>query len=104
MSWTINRQGQYPGQAENDVDVWIYGVFTDIESDYIKKKIRDCIGKEITKGWLYNIGLPVNVIDRLAETCTAVPVMMPYITSQFMLENLLIDLMSFQEVQLTLLS
>ena len=46
--------------------------------------MRDCTGKEITKEWLYHIGVPVNEIDALAETCTAVPVMMPYITAQFM--------------------
>ena len=84
MSWTINRQGQYPEQPENDVCVWVYGLFTDVEGDFIKKKMRDCTGKEITKEWLFHIGVPVNEIDKLAETCTAVPVMMPYITSQFM--------------------
>ena len=84
ISWTINRQGQYPEQNKNDVAVWLYGLFTDVEGDYIKKKMRDCTGKEITKEWLYHIGVPVNEIDALAETCTAVPVMMPYITSQFM--------------------
>ena len=84
MSWTINRQGQYPEQPKNDIAVWVYGLFTDLEGDYIKKKMRDCTGKEITKEWLYHIGVPVNEIDALAETCTAVPVMMPYITAQFM--------------------
>lgn len=84
MSWTINRQGQYPEQPENDVCVWVYGLFTDVEGDYIKKKMRDCTGKEITKEWLFHLGVPVNEIDALAETCSAVPVMMPYITSQFM--------------------
>ena len=84
ISWTINRQGQYPEQNKNDVAVWLYGLFTDVEGDYIKKKMRDCTGKEITKEWLFHIGVPVNEIDALAETCTAVPVMMPYITSQFM--------------------
>ena len=84
ISWTINRQGQYPEQPKNDIAVWLYGLFTDVEGDYIKKKMRDCTGKEITKEWLYHIGVPVNEIDALAETCTAVPVMMPYITAQFM--------------------
>ena len=84
ISWTINRQGQYPEQKKNDVAVWLDGLFTDVEGDYIKKKMRDCTGKEITKEWLFHIGVPVNEIDKLAETCTAVPVMMPYITSQFM--------------------
>src|SRR5699024_10840052 len=48
------------------------------------KPMRDCTGKEITKEWLYHLGVPVAEIDELADSCTAIPVMMPYITSQFM--------------------
>lgn len=84
MSWTINRQGQYPTQPKDDVVVWVYGLFTDKDGDYIKKKMRDCTGKEITKEWLYHIGVPIEKIDEIAQTCTAVPVMMPFITSHFM--------------------
>lgn len=84
LSWTVNRQGQYPEQPEDDIVVWVYGLFSDVEGDYIKKKMRDCTGKEITKEWLYHLGVPVNEIEKTADTCTAVPVMMPYITSQFM--------------------
>ncbi|WNF90966.1 oleate hydratase [Vagococcus fluvialis] len=84
MSWTINRQEQYIGQPEEDVVVWVYGLFSDVPGDYIKKAMRDCTGKEITKEWLYHIGVPINEIEELAESCTAIPVMMPYITSQFM--------------------
>lgn len=84
MSWTINRQEQYYGQPEKDVAVWVYGLFTDTPGDYIKKPMRDCTGKEITKEWLYHIGVPVEEIEELAKSCTAIPVMMPFITSQFM--------------------
>ena len=84
MSWTINRQGQYMEQPEKDVVVWVYGLFSDTPGDYIKKPMRDCTGKEITKEWLYHIGVPEGEIEKLAETCSAVPVMMPFITSQFM--------------------
>ncbi len=84
MSWTINRQEQYYGQPEKDVVVWVYGLFSDTPGDYIKKSMRDCTGKEITKEWLYHIGVPVEEIEELAKSCTAVPVMMPFITSQFM--------------------
>lgn len=84
MSWTINRQEQYYGQPEKDVVVWVYGLFSDTPGDYIKKPMRDCTGKEITKEWLYHIGVPVEEIEEFAESCTAVPVMMPFITSQFM--------------------
>lgn len=84
MSWTINRQGQYKQQPANDICVWVYSLFTDRDGDYIKKPMRDCTGEEIIKEWLYHIGVPTTEIDEAASTCTAVPVMMPYITSQFM--------------------
>ena len=84
MSWTINRQEQYPGQPKEDVVVWVYGLFTNKEGDYIKKPMSQCSGKEITKEWLYHIGVPVNEIEELSKTCTAIPVMMPFITSMFM--------------------
>ena len=45
--------------------------------------MRDCTGKEITKEWLYHIGVPTSEIGRLAQDCSAIPVMMPYITSHF---------------------
>ncbi len=83
MSWTINRQGQYLAQPKDDVEVWVYGLFTDKEGNYIKKAMRDCSGKEITKEWLYHIGVEEELIEELAKTCTAIPVMMPYITSHF---------------------
>ncbi len=84
MSWTVNRQPQYHGQPEDDVVVWLYALFSDVPGDYIEKPMRGCTGKEITKEWLYHLGVPENKIEELAETCTAVPVMMPFITSQFM--------------------
>jgi len=87
MSWTINRQEQYYGQPEKDVVVWVYGLFSDVPGDYIKKPMRDCTGKEITKEWLYHIGVPADEIEELAGSCTAVPVMMPFITSQFMVRE-----------------
>lgn len=84
MSWTINRQEQYYGQPKEDIVVWVYGLFSDIPGDYIKKPMRDCTGKEITKEWLFHIGVPTDEIEELANSCSAIPVMMPYITSQFM--------------------
>lgn len=83
MSWTINRQPQYVGQPKEDICVWVYGLFTDKDGNYIKKPMRDCTGKEITKEWLYHIGVPEAEIDELSKDCSAIPVMMPYITSHF---------------------
>ena len=85
LSWTINRQGQFKEQDPKKVCVWVYGLFTDVPGDYIKKPMKDCTGKEITAEWLYHLGVPVDQIDDMAEnSAVCVPTMMPYITAFFM--------------------
>ena len=84
MSWTINRQEQYYGQPENAFEVWVYGLFPDVPGNFVKKPMRECTGHEITAEWLYHIGAPKDQIEELAGTCSAIPVMMPFITSMFM--------------------
>ena len=85
LSWTINRQGQFKDQDKDKVCVWVYGLFTDVPGDYVKKPMKDCTGKEITEEWLYHLGVPVDEIPELAEhSAVCVPTMMPYITAFFM--------------------
>ena len=85
LSWTINRQGQFKEQEPERVCVWVYGLFTDVPGDYVKKPMKECTGKEITQEWLYHIGVPVEQIpDLAAHSAVCVPTMMPYITAFFM--------------------
>src|SRR5574344_2787702 len=85
LSWTINRQPQFRNQPKNEVVGWIYGLFTDVPGDYVKKAMRDCTGKEICMEWLYHMGVPEDQIPELAEkSANTVPCMMPYITAFFM--------------------
>ncbi len=85
LSWTINRQGQFKEQDPEKVCVWVYGLFTDVPGDYIKKPMKECTGMEITEEWLYHLGAPVEDIPFLAEnSANCVPAMMPYITAFFM--------------------
>lgn len=85
MSWTVNRQPQFRNQAKNELVVWVYGLFSDKEGDYIKKPMRDCTGQEICAEWLYHMGVPVSEIDNLSRhSAKTVPCMMPYITAFFM--------------------
>lgn len=82
LSWTINRQGQFKEQDKDKVCVWVYGLFTDVPGDYIKKPMKECTGKEITEEWLYHLGVPEDQIEDLAEhSAVCVPTMMPYITA-----------------------
>ena len=85
LSWTINRQGQFKEQKKDEVCVWVYSLFTDVDGDYIKKPMKECTGEEITAEWLYHLGVPVEEIDELAKNhCNTTPTMMPFITAFFM--------------------
>lgn len=85
MSWTINRQGQFKEQKDNEVCIWVYSLFCDVPGDYVKKPMKECTGEEITKEWLYHIGVPTECIDDYAKnSAICVPTMLPYITAFFM--------------------
>jgi len=85
LSWTVNRQPHFKQQPEDQIVVWVYGLFVDQPGDYVKKPMQDCTGEEITQEWLYHMGVPVEDIPDLAATgAKTVPVMMPYITAFFM--------------------
>ncbi len=85
MSYTVNRQPHFKEQHRDQLVVWVYGLFTDIPGDYIKKPMRECTGVEITEEWLYHMGVPESEIhDMATKSAHCIPCMMPYITSFFM--------------------
>ena len=85
MSYTFNRQPHFKAQPEGQLVGWIYGLFTDVPGDYVKKPMRACTGREICMEWLYHLGVPEDQIEELAtHSANTVPCMMPYITAFFM--------------------
>ncbi|WP_137726243.1 oleate hydratase [Prescottella subtropica] len=85
MSWTVNRQPHFKQQPKDQIVVWVYSLFVDVPGDYVKKPMQECTGEEITREWLYHLGVPLSDIDDLAANAAkTVPVMMPYVTSFFM--------------------
>ncbi len=88
LSWTFNRQPQFRSQPKNQLVGWIYGLFSDVPGNYVKKPMRECTGKEICMEWLYHLGVPENQIEELASnSANTIPVMMPYIDAFFMPRN-----------------
>ena len=84
ISWTINRQPQFRAQDKNIVLVWVYGLHTDVEGNYVKKSMRECTGEEICKEWLYHIGVPTEKIENFAKNeCNTTTCYMPYINAFF---------------------
>ncbi|MEU4805328.1 oleate hydratase [Actinosynnema sp. NPDC023587] len=85
MSWTVNRQPHFKLQKPDEIVVWVYSLFVDRPGDHVPKTMQECTGEEITREWLYHLGVPVADIPELAATgAKTVPVMMPYVTSFFM--------------------
>ena len=85
MSWTVNRQPHFKDQPKDQLVVWVYGLFTDVPGDYVKKPMKECTGTEITQEWLYHLGVPTDQIEKMArESARCIPCMMPYITAFFM--------------------
>ncbi|MGC5248704.1 oleate hydratase [Gordonia sp. DT219] len=85
MSWTVNRQPHFKSQPDDELVVWVYGLLIDRPGDFVDKPMRDCTGEEITREWLYHLGVPTEQIPELAaNSANCVPCMMPFITSFFM--------------------
>ncbi len=84
LSWTINRQPQFKSQEKGSILVWVYGLTTNKEGNYVKKAMRDCTGEEICREWLYHIGVPEDRIAYLAgNECNTTTCFMPFINSFF---------------------
>ncbi|POF63087.1 oleate hydratase [Novacetimonas maltaceti] len=85
MSWVVSRQPHFKGQPKGQMVAWLYGLFSDVPGNYVKKPMQDCTGEEITREWLFHMGVPVEQIDDMAATGAVThPCMMPFITAQFM--------------------
>lgn len=85
MSYTLNRQPHFKQQPKDQIVVWVYGLFSEVPGNYIKKPMRECTGVEITEEWLYHMGVPESEIhDMATKSAHSIPCMMPYITAFFM--------------------
>ncbi len=83
--FSISRQPHFRSQKPNEIIVWTYGLLSDTEGNYVKKKIADCTGAELCAEWLYHIGVPEKEIEDIAHnSANTVPSHMPYITTYFM--------------------
>lgn len=85
MSYTVNRQPHFKEQPKDQLVVWVYGLYTDVPGNYVKKAMKDCTGTEIVEEWLYHMGVPESEIAELARGgAHCIPTMLPYITAFFM--------------------
>ena len=84
MSITVNRQPQFKNQPTDTTVAWAYALFPDNKGNFIDKKMSECSGKELLQELLYHLGINEDDMQTYIDECIVIPVMMPYITSQFM--------------------
>jgi oleate hydratase len=86
-SWLVSivlpHQPHFIGQPA-DVNVfWGYGLFVDRLGDFVKKAMSECSGREIMTEIMGHLRIETDA-NQILETCTCIPCMMPFITSQFL--------------------
>jgi oleate hydratase len=82
-SIVLPHQPHFIGQPEGVEVLWGYGLFVDVSGNFVKKPMSACTGREIMTEIIGHLRLDAHAAHIL-ETCTCIPCMMPFITSQFL--------------------
>ena len=83
VSIILPHQPHFIGQP-SDVNVfWGYGLCVDKPGTFVKKPMSACTGREIMTEIMGHLRMDADT-ERILKTCTCIPCMMPFITSQFL--------------------
>jgi len=82
MSIVVPHAPHFASQPDHVQTLWGYGLFVDQPGDYVRKPMADCTGQELLTELVHQLGFEDILADVRAST-TVIPVMMPYITSEF---------------------
>jgi len=82
MSIVVPHPPHFAGQPEGVFTLWGYGLFIDNKGDYVDKPMAQASGQEILTELMHQLGFE-DILDQVRPTTTVIPVMMPYITSEF---------------------
>lgn len=83
MSIVVAAQPHFKNQPKDTTIFWGYGLFTEVEGDYVKKTMRMCTGKEILTELLHHLHFEDNINEIMNTVVNVIPCMMPYIDAQF---------------------
>jgi len=82
-SIVLPHQPHFIGQPKEVQVFWGYGLFVDIPGNFVKKPMAACTGREIMTEIIGHL-LISEQGSRILDSCTCIPCMMPFITSQFL--------------------
>ena len=82
-SIVIPHQPHFIGQPDDVAVLWGYGLSVDKPGDFVKKPMSACTGAQILSEILGHLRIEAEA-EKIIETSTCIPCMMPFITSQFL--------------------
>ena len=82
MSIVVPHPPHFAGQPDDVFTLWGYGLFVDNKGDYIDKSMAQATGQEILTELIHHLGFE-DILEEVRRSTTVIPVMMPYITSEF---------------------
>ena len=82
MSIVVPHPPHFAGQPSDVFTLWGYGLFVDNKGDYITKTMAQATGREILAELMHHLRFD-DIREEVQKTTTTIPVMMPYITSEF---------------------
>ena len=82
LSIVVPHQPHFSGQPEDVYTLWGYALLPDEQGHHIPKTMSEATGQEILTELVGQLGFD-DALDQIHATTTVIPVMMPYITSQF---------------------
>jgi oleate hydratase len=82
-SIVLPHQPHFIGQPQGVEVLWGYGLFVDVPGNFVKKPMAACTGREIMTEIVGHLRIQEHGL-RIVDTCTCIPCMMPFITSQFL--------------------
>lgn len=83
----VTHQPQYYQQPEGSWVWWAYGLHPDEPGNYIDKKMSDCTGRELADELMQHLHIDAPIRNRMLDSSTVIPALMPYITSQFLVRK-----------------
>ncbi|MFI0976257.1 oleate hydratase [Streptomyces sp. NPDC021093] len=87
LTIVLNHQPHFRDQPEDTFVWWGYALFPDKEGDFVKKKMRDCTGREILDEVLHHLPFAEEQRGGILDGSIVIPALMPYITSQFLVRK-----------------
>jgi oleate hydratase len=82
-SIVLPYQPHFIGQPADVQVLWGYGLSVDKPGNFVTKPMSACTGREIMTEVIGHLQIGVHA-DKILETCTCIPCMLPFTTSQFL--------------------